>query len=109
MRAQFKLSNCIECYIVVKRNRALHRCSCVIAMAGVVRWFKSGSVMLTKFSPLKNRDEGEESEGDHEMDSEPRSPERNTEGTECCLLHYISTDSFYIIYYNNGREGSIEN
>ena len=33
-------------------------------MAGVVRWFKSSGVVLTKFSPLKNRDGGED---DHEM------------------------------------------
>ena len=50
-------------------------------MAGVVRWFKSGGAVLTKFSPLKSRDEGEEGEDDHEMTTEPRSPEGNIDGT----------------------------
>ena len=47
-------------------------------MSGIVRWFKSGEVLLTKFSPLKSRDgedEGEDDrdEDDHEIESEPKS------------------------------------
>ena len=48
-------------------------------MAGVVRWFKSGGVVLTKFSPLKGRDDGED-DHEHELETEPGSPERDVEG-----------------------------
>ena len=56
-------------------------------MAGVVRWFKSGGVALTKFTPLKSRDEGE-GEDDHEMATAPRSPQGDVDGT--IILCYIS-------------------
>ena len=56
-------------------------------MAGVVRWFKSGGVALTKFTPLKSRDEGE-GEDDHEMATAPRSPQGDVDGT--IILRYIS-------------------
>ena len=43
-------------------------------MAEVVRWFKSGGrVALTKFSPLRSRDDHGEAEDDHELESEPQS------------------------------------
>ena len=45
-------------------------------MAAVVGWFRSGGAVLTKFSLLKSRDDGEpEGEDDHEMEIQPRSSE----------------------------------
>ena len=48
-------------------------------MAGIVRWFKSGGAVLTKFTPLKSRDEGEDN---REMTTQPRSPEGNLDGKD---------------------------
>ena len=58
-------------------------------MAGVVRWFKSGGVALTKFTALKSRDEGE-GEDDHEMEmaTAPRSPQGDVDGI---IILYIYT------------------
>ena len=48
-------------------------------MAGVVRLFKSGGrVALTKFSPLRSRDDHGEGEDDHEMENEPQSSRSET-------------------------------
>ena len=58
-------------------------------MSGVVRWFKSGGVALTKFTPLKGRDEGE-GEDDHEARTAiaPQSPQGDLDGT--IILCYVS-------------------
>ena len=59
-------------------------------MAGIVRWFKSGGVVLTKFSPLRGRDDGED---DHEMETEPRSSEKNVDG-----MLIFTSDTMYNIH-----------
>ena len=50
-------------------------------MAGVARWFKSGGAVLTKFRPLRSRDD------DHDMGTE-RSSERNKDGKETSFSYF---------------------
>ena len=49
-------------------------------MAGVARWFKSGGAVLTKFRPLRSRDDDD----DNDMGTE-RSSEQNEEGKEISI------------------------
>ena len=68
-------------------------------MAGIARWFKSGGVVSKKFSPLRGRDDGVED--DHEMETEPRSSEKDVDGT---LI--FTSDTMYnihIVCINVGR------
>ena len=66
-------------------------------MAGIVRWFKSGGAVLTKFTPLKSRDEGEDN---REMATQPRSPEGNLDGIQKFCTIFRSYKSGFV-YFNN--------
>ena len=73
-------------------------------MAGVARWFKSGGAVLTKFRPLRSRDD--ERDDDHDMGTE-RSSERTKDGKKTSIGRciYYSGGYFLVKYYYYIMEG----